>query len=248
MCGEWEHLWRSPREKEWSCWQEVMSTPSSICRQCSNTLLLIERQVISNLNRWIYIVFHVQLHRWHQKQPVYSKISKNLQWWNFRSHLRKVLDSILCVKHWQVFPRLSEKRLGEDGFLSMAALRSLTFLCSKGKLQKFGIPMILVPGIQQGSLPGVLCVSWWETERVWKPTWQVRLYWKIARFLSKCCQNHPILKVWVFLCQVSIFRVKKTQTKKTPEEDNKKIWKVFNQQSAQWPYVAGLHKSPKGGF
>lgn len=132
------------------------------------------------------------VHQWDPwKKNVYSKINKHSWWWNSKSPLRKLSDSILCVNHLQVFPRLSERRLREDGFLSMAALRSVifarVFLCSRGKLQELGVPMILVPGIQQGSLPGVLCVSWQETERVWKPTWQVRLYWKIAWFLSKYC-------------------------------------------------------------
>lgn len=143
-----------------------------------------------------------------KQKKIYSKINKHLQWWNSKSQLRKLLDSILCVSHLPVFPRLSDRRLREDGFLSMAALRSVTFArvfpCSRGKLRELGVPMILVPGIQQGSLPAELCMSWQETGRVWKPTWQVRLHWKIAWFLSKYCQNHPILKV-CFLCVRSAF-------------------------------------------
>lgn len=163
-----------------------------------------------------------------KKKKVYSKINKHLQCWSSKCHLRKLLDTFQCVSHLQVFPRLSERRLREDDFLSMAALRSITFarvfLCSRGKLQELGVPMILVPGIQQGSLPGVLCVSWQETGWVWKPTWQVRLHWKIAWFLSKYCQNHPILKV-CFLCVRSAFSGKKTQTTPPPPHPPRKTTK-----------------------
>lgn len=228
MCGEWDRLWRSPREKELSCWEEVVSTSSSICRQCSKTLLLIESEVISNLNRWIYILLHVQLHRWHQKK-VYSKINKHLQWWNSKSQLRKTLDSILYVKHLQIFPRLSERRLEEDGFLSMAAL-----ICQ-------GLSM------QQKEAPGTWCT---HDSCAWDSAGQpargsvcelTRNRKGLETHLASetVLENCPVsVKVssksshsqsMFSLCQVSIFRVKKKPKPKTkkPEEDNKKQLESF---------------------
>lgn len=218
-----------------------MSTPRIVCRQCSNTSLLTESEVIGSLSSWIYILFHVQYHRWDQKKTNLRN-QKNL--WNGKvpdvtwENLKMVFCVSSIYQHSQDSQREDSRA---DCFLSTAALRSVTFAgflqCSSGKLWELAVPMSLVPGIQRGRLPGVLCLSQQETRRVWKPTWQVGLHWKLAWFLSEYCQSHPIPKVCSF-CVRSAFSGKK----------KKLIWKVCTQQSAQWQYVPGDHSYPKGGF
>lgn len=136
-----------------------------------------------------------------------------------------------CANHFQAPPVLPvpEGRLREDGYPSIAAQGSFTFAglfhCSIWKPWEFAVAMSRVPGIRQGRLPGVVCVSRQETRRVWRPTWQVGAALATCllsvRALSKSSHSQ------CFLCVRSAFSGKKKERK------NKKLfWKVCSQHSA----------------